>query len=99
MESCVEIAQSYRIDTSQARVLRDTTNVVVHLAPAPLIARVSMTLGPVRGVQSLENELVRFRLPGVTPRDRSPCLAPAYGGLYLAKRFMTFSVSISTSGE
>lgn len=57
MATCIEIAESYGIDASDARVLRDATNVVVHLAPAPVIARVSLTLGPVRGVESLENEL------------------------------------------
>lgn len=76
--TCVQIAKSYGIETSQARVLRDTTNVVVHLAPAPLIARVSMTLGPVRGVQSLINE-VRFathahsrEAPVAPPTDAFP---------------------------
>ena len=38
-------------------MLRDATNVVVHLAPAPLVARVSLTLGPARGTASLEDEV------------------------------------------
>lgn len=41
----------------EPRVLRDSTNVVVHLAPAPVVARVSMTLGPARGLRSLEDEV------------------------------------------
>lgn len=76
--TCIEIAASYGIDASEARVLRDVTNVVVHLAPAPVIARVSTTLGPVRGAQSLDNELrfaahaLRSGAPVVPPTDVLP---------------------------
>jgi hypothetical protein len=53
--------------------LRDATNVVVHLAPAPVIARVSMTLGPVRGIESLDNEL---RFAAHASRRHAPVAPP-----------------------
>jgi len=54
---CVDVAVEHGLDTSHARVLRDSTNVIVDFAPAPVIGRVSMLLGRRRGPEWLETEV------------------------------------------
>jgi hypothetical protein len=42
------VARANGLPTEDARVLRDLTNLIVHFPPAPVVARVSITLGSVR---------------------------------------------------
>jgi hypothetical protein len=47
--AAVAVAREHGLATGDPRVLRDLTNVIVHLAPAPVVARVQLTLAGVRG--------------------------------------------------
>jgi hypothetical protein len=55
-------ARSQRLPTGDMRVLRDLTNLLVRLAPAPVVARVPLTLSRLRGPEWFrgEVELARF---------------------------------------
>jgi hypothetical protein len=55
-------ARSQGLPTGDMRVLRDLTNLLVHLAPAPVVARVPLTLSRLRGPEWFrgEVELARF---------------------------------------
>jgi hypothetical protein len=55
-------ARSQGLPTGDMRVLRDLTNLLVHLAPAPVVARVPLTLSRLRGPDWFrrEVELARF---------------------------------------
>lgn len=62
------------LSTSEPRVLRDLTNVLVHLAPAPVIARVSITLARTRGPDWFAQEL---RLAAFLAEAGAPVAPPA----------------------
>jgi hypothetical protein len=55
-------ARGQGLPTGDMRVLRDLTNLLVHLAPAPVVARVPLTLSRLRGADwfRTEVELARF---------------------------------------
>jgi hypothetical protein len=50
-------ARSHGLSTSDMRVLRDLTNLLVHLAPAPVVARVPLTLSRLRGPEWFRGEV------------------------------------------
>lgn len=48
MSAAVAVARSHRLEVTEPRVVRDLSNVLVHLAPAPVIARVATTTAAAR---------------------------------------------------
>jgi Ser/Thr protein kinase RdoA (MazF antagonist) len=57
VEAAVAVARGLRVNVREPRVLRDVTNVLVHLAPALIVARVPVTFDRLRGRSWLEAEL------------------------------------------
>jgi len=57
VEAAVEVARELGLRVRDPVVLRDVTNVLVHLAPAPVVARVPVTFGRLRGRAWLTKEL------------------------------------------
>jgi Phosphotransferase enzyme family len=57
--AAVSLARDLGVRCDEPVVLRDLTNVVVHLAPAPIVARVPVTLGRLRGAE-WEREVVEL---------------------------------------
>ena len=49
LRTVVKVAREHGLPTSDPHVLRDLTNLIVHLRPAPVVARVQLTLGALRG--------------------------------------------------
>jgi hypothetical protein len=50
LRTALTAARAHRLPTADPVVLRDLTNLIVHLRPAPVVARVPLTLGALRGV-------------------------------------------------
>jgi hypothetical protein len=50
LRAALTAARAHGLPTSHPVVLRDLTNVIVHLRPAPVVARVQLTLGALRGL-------------------------------------------------
>jgi hypothetical protein len=50
LRAALTAARSHGLPTSDPAVLRDLTNLIVHLRPAPVVARVQLTLAALRGV-------------------------------------------------
>lgn len=48
LQAALTVAKQHGLPTRNARILRDLTNVLVHLAPAPVVARVPLTLARLR---------------------------------------------------
>src|SRR5881397_750489 len=48
LSAALAVAMDHGLPTRDARVLRDLTNVLVHLSPAPVVARVPITLARLR---------------------------------------------------
>src|SRR5690348_16724950 len=91
VEAAQEIAQHHGIAAEEARVLHDANNVVVHLAPSPVVAKICRSSFGGHGWRKLATELeiarhlVRAGAPVVGP---SPELPP---GPYVQGDFaMTF---------
>lgn len=57
VEAAVAVARELGLRVEEPRVLRDLTNVLVHLAPAPVVARVPVTFARLRGRPWVEKEL------------------------------------------
>jgi hypothetical protein len=57
VQAAVAIASAYGIDATGARVLNDSNNTVVHLAPAPLVAKVATTTIRADAEEALEREV------------------------------------------
>jgi Ser/Thr protein kinase RdoA (MazF antagonist) len=57
VEAAVEVARELGLRVEEPVVLRDVTNVLVHLAPSPVVARVPMTFTRARGREWVEKEL------------------------------------------
>src|SRR5712691_1898503 len=62
VDAALTVARAHGLPTDRARVVRDLTNVIVHLEPAPVVARVPVTLARLRGADwfAREIELARF---------------------------------------
>jgi Phosphotransferase enzyme family len=69
-------ARRVGLPTARPRVLRDLTNVLVHLSPAPVVARVSLTLARLRGPEWFAKEL---RLAAFLADAGAPVAPPAPG--------------------
>lgn len=57
MNAAVSVGRGLGLQVEEPHVLRDLTNVVVHLAPSPVVARVPVTFGRLRGRRWIETEL------------------------------------------
>jgi Ser/Thr protein kinase RdoA (MazF antagonist) len=57
VDAAVAVAREAGLDVREPRLLRDLTNVLVHLAPAQVVARVPMTFTRLRGRAWIEREL------------------------------------------
>jgi aminoglycoside phosphotransferase (APT) family kinase protein len=89
--AAVEVAAAHGVRTSEPRVLHDGANVVVHLAPAPLVARVATLTRLLRdGVTSFDREvriagaLAIAGAPVVPPADLLPPGPHVHGGTVLS---------------
>lgn len=81
-----EIAQRHGIAAEQARVLHDATNVVVHLAPSPVVAKICRASVGDHGWRKLATELeiaghlIRAGAPVVGPSQELPPGPHTQGG-------------------
>jgi hypothetical protein len=57
VDAAVAVARELGLEVREPRLLRDVTNVLVHLAPEPVVARVPMTFTRLRGRSWIEREL------------------------------------------
>ena len=57
LDAAVAVARRVGLEVREPRLLRDLTNVLVHLAPSPVVARVPMTFTRARGRDWIEREL------------------------------------------
>jgi Ser/Thr protein kinase RdoA (MazF antagonist) len=57
VDAAVAVAREAGLEVREPRLLRDLTNVLVHLAPEPVVARVPMTFTRLRGRVWVEREL------------------------------------------
>jgi hypothetical protein len=57
LRTVLDVARRHGLPTSDAVVLRDLTNLIVHLRPAPVVARAQLTLGALRGRSWAETEM------------------------------------------
>jgi Ser/Thr protein kinase RdoA (MazF antagonist) len=57
MDAAVAVARRAGLDVREPRLLRDLPNVLVHLSPEPVVARVPMTFTRLRGRDWIEREL------------------------------------------
>lgn len=74
MDAAVAVAREAGLDVREPRLLRDLTNVLVHLAPEPVVARVPMTFTRVRGRGWIERELeLTEYLAGAGAAVAGPC--------------------------
>jgi hypothetical protein len=76
LAAALAAARRAGLPTGDPRVLRDLTNVLVHLAPAPVVARVSLTLARLRGPEWFAQEL---RLAAFLADIGAPIAPPAAG--------------------
>lgn len=74
VEAAVAIAADYGVAALRPRVLQCSNNVVVHLAPAPIVAKVTGTSRGERGAASTARELAVGEL---LARRNAPSVAPA----------------------
>jgi len=81
LRAALTAGRTHGLPTSDPVVLRDLTNVIVHLRPAPVVARVQLTLGALRGVAWARTEIDAARFlaaagspiaPPVTDVDPGP---------------------------
>jgi Phosphotransferase enzyme family len=72
--AALAVARAHGLPTRGARVVRDVTNVLVHLAPAPVVARVPVTLVRLRGLDWVEQHV---RLADFLARAGAPVAALA----------------------
>ena len=57
LQAALTTARAHGLPTSDPVVLRDLTNLIVHLRPATVVARVQLTLGALRGVAWARTEI------------------------------------------
>src|SRR5688500_16639544 len=74
VRAAVGAARRFGLPTAAPHVLRDLTNVLVHLAPAPVVARVPLTLARLRGPEWFAQEL---RLAAFLAEAGAPVAPPA----------------------
>lgn len=88
--AAVGLARELGVRCDEPVVLRDLTNVVIQLAPAPVVARVSVTLGRLRGadwereVVALASFLADVDAPVVRPSAELPAGPHEHDGLVIS---------------
>jgi aminoglycoside phosphotransferase (APT) family kinase protein len=75
VEAAVAVGRRLGLAIEEPRVLRDLTNVLVHLAPSPVVARVPVTFARLRGREWIEGEL---ELVAALADRGLPVAAPAH---------------------
>jgi hypothetical protein len=55
--AAVAVAREQGLRVAEPIVIRDATNVLVHVAPAPVVARISLFFGAVRGAEHAQREV------------------------------------------
>lgn len=74
LDAAVAVAREHGVRVDEPRVLKDSHNLVVHLAPSPVVARVGQAMSELRpGIRQRELEVVRW----LVERD-APVLAPVH---------------------
>jgi hypothetical protein len=74
VDAALAVARAQGLPTGRPRVIRDLTNVLIHLEPAPVVARVQLTLGELRGPEWAATEIRAARF---LARAGAPVAAPA----------------------
>jgi hypothetical protein len=75
LAALLAVAREQGLPTDDVRVVRDLTNLLAHLAPAPVVGRVQLTLSRLRNLPAAESEvraatfLARHGAPVVPPAD------------------------------
>jgi Ser/Thr protein kinase RdoA (MazF antagonist) len=57
LAALLAVAREHRLPTEDARIVRDLTNLLVHLAPAPVVGRVQLTLSRLRDDAAAATEI------------------------------------------
>lgn len=89
VRAAVGVARRFGVEARDPRIIRDSNNTLVHLAPAPLVAKVSTSVLAGRGAPALERELSvalhlsRRGAPIVSPASEPPPGPHAYEGSVL----------------
>jgi hypothetical protein len=74
LAAALAVARAHGLPTDSPVIVRDLTNVLVHLAPAPIVARVPVTLARLRGPEWFEEEM---RLARFLADQGAPIVPPA----------------------
>jgi hypothetical protein len=74
VDAALAVAREHGLPVERAEVVRDLTNVLVHLAPAPVVARVPLTLARLRGREWFGEEI---RLATFLARAAAPIAPPS----------------------
>ena len=85
LAAAVEAARAAGLPADDPEVLHEGANVVVHLRPAPVVARVTVSLA--RGVAALETELAFARLAA---ERGAPVVPPARDEVHGRVTFWSF---------
>jgi hypothetical protein len=74
LAAALAVAREHGLPTRRPRIVRDMTNVLVHLAPAPVVARVPLTFTLTRGAEWFAQEV---ELAGFLAARGAPVAPPA----------------------
>src|SRR5919202_5412932 len=74
VRAALTVARRLGLPTERPRVVRDVTNVLVHLEPAPVVARVPLTLSRLRGRDWFETEV---EVAAFLAREGAPVAPPS----------------------
>jgi hypothetical protein len=74
LAALLAVARAHGLPTEDARVVRDLTNLIVHLAPAPVVGRVQLTLSRLRDEAAAATEV---RAASFLARRGAPVVSPA----------------------
>jgi Ser/Thr protein kinase RdoA (MazF antagonist) len=101
LSAAVAVATAHGLKVTDPVVLRDRLNVLVHLRPAPVVARVAGTIARVRpGTEWLQRELA---IAGHLARAGAPVVAPSPelppGPHEHAGRVLSFWTYVADTGE
>lgn len=81
LEAALALGARYEIESVEPRILKDGSNILVHLRPAPVVVRVATLTGRIRRdpLPFLEREVAMasgLAALGAAVAPRSPLLAP-----------------------
>jgi len=90
VDAAVEVAREHGLQVAEPIVLRDLTNLLVHLRPAPVVARVARLFAAERGIASAEAQIALSRhawehgAPVAAPADELPAGPHERSGLVIS---------------